>query len=225
MNVRARRPVAPSGTKSAATRSRILDAAAKVLSQQGYTAARLTDVGEVAGVQGTAIYYYFSSKEELVAEVLVAGLVHARGLMLETLEAVGDDPLERLRAAVAAHVTMASDRVEYTTAAAMRESGEMPATVNLRCRPDERAYARIWKGLLRDAQETGVLRADLDLAIAQHMIIGALNAINFHARPGRAATEAAVQTALNVLLEGMCARTPEPRGPVDIREVVSPRLG
>ena len=56
------------GSKSARTRQRILDAAAHVLSRKGYAGNRLADVAEHAELQAPAIYYYFSSREELVEE-------------------------------------------------------------------------------------------------------------------------------------------------------------
>ena len=39
---------------------------------------RLSDVGDVAGVQAPAIYYHFSNKEELAGDVFVSGFANAR---------------------------------------------------------------------------------------------------------------------------------------------------
>jgi TetR/AcrR family transcriptional regulator, cholesterol catabolism regulator len=52
-------------SKSARTRSRILDAAAHVLSVKGYAGTRLSDVADYAELQAPAIYYYFASREDL----------------------------------------------------------------------------------------------------------------------------------------------------------------
>ena len=46
-------------SKSAQTRRRILDAAAHVLSANGYAGLRLTDVAAQAELQAPAIYYYY----------------------------------------------------------------------------------------------------------------------------------------------------------------------
>ncbi|MSW20533.1 MAG: TetR family transcriptional regulator [Actinobacteria bacterium] len=54
-------------TKSERTRTRILDAAAAVFSEQGY-GARLSDIARHAGIQTGSLYYHFSSREELVDE-------------------------------------------------------------------------------------------------------------------------------------------------------------
>ena len=56
------------------TRQNLLGAALKVFSRQGYTAARLEDVAEEAGVTRGAIYWHFKNKADLyntlVAETL-----------------------------------------------------------------------------------------------------------------------------------------------------------
>ena len=56
-------------SKSAATRVRILDAAAQVLSAKGYAGLRLTDVAAQAEIQAPAIYYYYASRDELIEAV------------------------------------------------------------------------------------------------------------------------------------------------------------
>src|SRR2546423_15540110 len=64
--------------KSALTRARILDAAAEVLSKNGYAGLRLTDVAAEAEIQAPAIYYYYGSRDELIEEVMWAGIADMR---------------------------------------------------------------------------------------------------------------------------------------------------
>lgn len=61
-------------SKSERTRSRILDAAAHVLSTKGFAGTRLTDVAEVAELQAPAIYYYYPSREDLIEAVIFRGM-------------------------------------------------------------------------------------------------------------------------------------------------------
>src|SRR5689334_5610658 len=75
-------------SKSTRTRVRILDAAAKVLSVKGYSGMRLVDVAKVANVQAPAIYYYFSSREELVEEVMYVGIADMREHLTRALDAL-----------------------------------------------------------------------------------------------------------------------------------------
>ena len=66
------------GSKSARTRERILDAAAHVLSRKGYAGTRLSDVADQAEIQAPAIYYYFPSRDDLIEEVMWSGIAHMR---------------------------------------------------------------------------------------------------------------------------------------------------
>jgi AcrR family transcriptional regulator len=196
-------PAAPGG-KAAATRVRLLDAAAKVLGERGYAGTRLADVGEVAGVQAPAIYYHFSNKEDLAGEVFREGLRRSRRYLLRALSRLEDpDPLVRLSVAIEAHIRMGTEQSDYTAAAAARRSGEVPASVQAFCRPDERAYARIWRGLIVAAADADDLVGDLDLRTVQVMLVGALNAIAYSWKPGVVELDVVVRTALAMLLTGV----------------------
>jgi AcrR family transcriptional regulator len=193
------------GGKAAATRHRLLDAAALVLADKGFTRMRLADVGEVAGVQAPAIYYHFSNKEELASEVFVTGLIQCRATLENTLKAhEEDDPLERLAIAIDAHLRMAARQSDYTRAWIHRIAGDVPAQVQELCQPDERAYARVWTRLIGEAKEAGLLRDDIDSKVAQQLLIGALNALSFAWKAGRSpSVDAVVLSAQQILLSGL----------------------
>src|ERR1700745_3690068 len=85
-------------SKSAQTRARILDAAAHVLSANGYAGLRLTDVAAQAEIQAPAIYYYYASRDELIEEVMWAGIADMREHVAGALNELPADapPLDRL---------------------------------------------------------------------------------------------------------------------------------
>src|SRR6516162_10679165 len=78
-------------SKSARTRSRILNAAAHILSVKGYAGTRLSDVAEYAEVQAPAIYYYFASRDDLIEEVMYAGIADMRNHLQGGLDALQHD--------------------------------------------------------------------------------------------------------------------------------------
>ena len=85
------------GGKAAATRRRLLDAAAHVLAEKGFAGMRLSDVGEVAGVQAPAIYYHFSNKEDMLMALHLR--LHEFGR--EALQQIGEqEPSKELWAAL-----------------------------------------------------------------------------------------------------------------------------
>lgn len=58
----------------ASGREQILDAAAEMFSTQGYSAASTRRIAEAVGVKQASLYYHFSSKQDILAELL-AGTV------------------------------------------------------------------------------------------------------------------------------------------------------
>jgi len=60
-------PIADDGpeSKSARTHTRILDAAASILSRKGHASTQLSEVAELAELQAPAIYYYFPDQLDL----------------------------------------------------------------------------------------------------------------------------------------------------------------
>ncbi|MGD1170105.1 TetR/AcrR family transcriptional regulator [Mycobacterium seoulense] len=163
--------------KSARTRARILDSAARVFSQNGYAGTRLTDIAEAAEVKQGSLYYYFDSKDTLVAEMLRVGLEKTHEHVVSAVEALGPEAsaTARLGAAIHAHAEAVIEAVDYTAANA-RILGQLPDELRKRhIRVDQRPYGKLWDGLLSDARDAGEIRDDLDLQTLRLLIMGSLN--------------------------------------------------
>ncbi|WP_394553046.1 TetR/AcrR family transcriptional regulator [Agromyces sp. MMS24-JH15] len=163
-------------TKSARTRERILDAAAHVLSRKGYAGTRLSDIAERARLQAPAIYYYFSSRDELIEEVMWVGVARVHAHVAAELAALPDDtsPLDRIMKAVEEHLRYELLISDYTTAS-IRNANQVPEELRARPAAEEARYAQIWRDLFIAAQEAGQLRPDLDVAITRLLLLGAMN--------------------------------------------------
>lgn len=165
-----------SDTKSARTRARILDAAAHVLSVKGFAGTRLTDVAEYAEIQAPAIYYYFASREELIEEVMFAGIAEMRRYLKAVLDEAPSDlsPMDRILLAVDAHLRHELELSDYTTAS-IRNAGQIPEHLRGRQRKEEAAYGKLWHKLFDDADAAGLLDPELDAKTARLLVMGALN--------------------------------------------------
>src|SRR6202008_2058944 len=138
-------------SKSALTRARILDAAARVLSANGYAGLRLSDVAAEAEIQAPHIYYYYASRDELIEEVMWAGIADMRehvGAALSKLPA-DTPPLDRLLAAAEAHLRHALEISDYTTAS-IRNAGQVPLSIRKRQILEEERYGEVWRRLIND---------------------------------------------------------------------------
>lgn len=163
-------------SKSERTRSRILDAAAHILSIKGFAGTRLTDVAKYAQLQAPAIYYYFASREDLIEEVMFRGISDLRRYLQDALDALPPDtaPMDRILIAVETHLRNELELSDYARAS-IRNSGQIPEGLRTRAKKERASYDRIWHGLMNAAVADGQIRDDLDARLAQALVLGALN--------------------------------------------------
>ena len=195
-------------SKSSRTRERILDAAAHVLSLKGYAGTRLIDVAEEAELQAPAIYYYFSSREQLIEEVMWVGIAHMREHLVASLAALPSDtgPMDRILAAIDAHLRLELTISDYTTAS-IRNAGQVPEQIRTRQLEEEAKYGVIWRQLFRDAKDAGDIRPDLDLHLGRMLVMGALNWAAEWWNPRSGSLNEVVKAAQSIVLAGI--RNPE----------------
>jgi AcrR family transcriptional regulator len=191
-------------SKSQRTRTRILDAAAHVLSVRGFAGTRLTDVAEYAQLQAPAIYYYFSSREVLIEEVMYCGISDMRKHLQQTLDDLPPDTssMEKITAAVEAHLRHELELSDYTTAS-IRNSGQIPEHLSTRQKKEEAAYGRIWQQLFTNAIADGELRDDVDTRMVRLLVMGALNWAAEWWDPGRGSVDTVVEAAQTLVRTGL----------------------
>jgi AcrR family transcriptional regulator len=208
-----RRRLTPAGTedsdgatKYARTRVRILDAAAYVLSRQGYAGTRLSDVAERANIQTPAIYYYFPSRDALIEEVMASGLAGMREQLESTLADLPPDTpvLDKILAAAETHLRHELEISDYTTAS-IRNQGQVPSHLRQRGDREGDKYGALWRGLFDEAGRTGQLRSDVDPRIAQLLVLGALNWTAEWWDPRRTSVDSIV-TVAQKLIQGALAQ-------------------
>jgi AcrR family transcriptional regulator len=81
-------------------REEILDAAAQLFSEQGYAATSTRAIAMSVGIKQASLYYHFSSKEQILAELLVTTVVPS--LEVAAVLADSPDPIEARLWALAA---------------------------------------------------------------------------------------------------------------------------
>ena len=130
-----------------------------MLSRKGYAGTRLSDVADQAEIQAPAIYYYFPSREDLIEEVMWTGIARMREHMARVLAAMpsGADALDRIDAAVEAHLRYCLEISDYTTAS-IRNAGQVPENIAIRFTAEASQYGDMWRKLLQDAENAGLLR-------------------------------------------------------------------
>ena len=82
--------------------------------------------------------------------------------------------MQRIDAAVAAHLRYSLGISDYTTAA-IRNAGQVPDYIRIRYSTEAAKYGEVWRRLLQDAAQAGRLRPGLEPLAARMLVLGALN--------------------------------------------------
>lgn len=168
---------------SAPTRRRLLDAAVAAFAERGFHATTTRDIAAAAGMSPAAVYVHYRSKEELLAEIALAGHQH----VLELVRAArtgAHSATDALRAVVR---DFAVDHARNQTSA--RVINYELAALSADHAADVRALRREIEAELLDAVETGVRSGDFDCPhppIAATALLSLGIDISRWYRPGRA---------------------------------------
>ncbi len=134
---------------------------------RGYRAATIQEIAAELDISGAALYYYVSSKEDLLVEICWRAGNHLHGAVRE-VSALDAGPEEKLRELIRRHLEITvSDRAIF--AILIQERSELPADRVEEMLEGERAYFATVRQLLED------VAGDVDPRLAALALIGMLN--------------------------------------------------
>jgi AcrR family transcriptional regulator len=193
--------------KSDNTRMRILNAAAYVLSQEGYAGTKLADIARRADLRISTLYYYFESREELVVAVLLTGSTQVRKHTEEAIAALPEStaPIDRLSTAVESHLRYVLEISHYTEAA-VRNAGQMPEHLRTEVEKEQARYGKLWQKLVDDAVVGKDYPSANERRALRLLILGALNWSVEWWTPARASVDEVVNAALTMTRRALGAR-------------------
>jgi AcrR family transcriptional regulator len=167
---------APMSSRGELKRKQILDAAAKVLARRGFAETQLSEIAEEAGTLPGSLYYHFASREELIEEVLHEGVSASFARARAVVDALpaASSPLERLKAALRAHLRFQLVESDYARAVS-RAIGQCPQDMWKRINQEFRGYGRFFDNLIGAAVRAGELDSRVDRHALRMLVIGAAN--------------------------------------------------
>lgn len=157
-------------------REEILAAAAPLFARRGFHGVSVDDLGAATGTSGPALYRHFSSKEEVLAELLLGvserlldgGVRRAR----EASSAVG-----ALGALVSFHVDFALDELDVITVQ-VRDLANLVPEARRKVRSLQQRYVALWAAVIDDVTGCGTEQA----VAAAHAAFGLMNSTPHSAR-------------------------------------------
>jgi TetR/AcrR family fatty acid metabolism transcriptional regulator len=161
-----------SGAKAPDKRRLILDAAVRVFARQGFHACRVSDIADEAGVAYGLVYHYFASKDE----VLDTLFLERWNVMLELIREVDADatPVRDKLGAIASFIVDSyqhdPDLMKVIIVEVTRAANSFGNTHIAMIRD---AYDLIG-GMIAQAQEQGVFKAEIEPRFAAMAFYGAI---------------------------------------------------
>ncbi|RUS47779.1 TetR/AcrR family transcriptional regulator [Cohnella sp. AR92] len=155
--------------------SLILDAAQKVIAENGYHGAQVSRIAKEAGVADGTIYLYFKNKEDILISLFQSRL----GELVEQFNArIGEagSASEALRQICEIHFTQLERNIElaYVTQIELRQSSlELRKAIGQAVKP----YIQLIEHMVRRGMETGEFRADLDPKLTRLLLFGAMDEV------------------------------------------------
>ena len=150
-------------------RNELLALAATMFAQRGLRATTVRDIADSAGILSGSLYHHFSSKEEMVDEVL-RGFLDWLFSRYEQIVATEPNPLERLKGLFMASFEAIENRhaevVIYQDEAKRLAEQERFAYVDER----NREQRKMWVEVLNQGISQGYFRPDVDVDLVYRFI-------------------------------------------------------
>lgn len=152
----------------------LIEVAARLFRENGYDATSMQQIADEIGILKGSLYHYVRSKEDLLWLIVEPNLRATHGEVKDILQAGSEPLVERIRRAIEAHMSRFEDGTHMYVIARETGSSLTPKryAAYTKMRED---YGRLWHEAIQLGIDRGEVRADLDVRIAVHGILGMIN--------------------------------------------------
>ena len=181
-------------------RAQILEKAAHLFCAKGYDSTSMSDIADAVGITKAGLYYFVTSKEQLLYLITDYGLDLLEREVLEPVRNV-TEPRKLLDALIARHVHMVLRRPREVTII-LHERTALTGEYREKILARKKAYIDFVRGTLKRLRDEGLAR-DVDETAATFFLLGALNWIyQWHKKDGRLGEEDLVRELTDLFTHG-----------------------
>lgn len=185
-------------------RALITDAAVEVFAEKGFHQARVSDIARRAGVADGTIYLYFKNKEDLLLSLFELKMDTMMSGLMAALETT-TDVTDRVRTFANYHFTQVRDN--RSAAEVMQVELRLSNKFLKEYRPEKLwAYIDVFAQIIKDGQQQGVFRSELDPFIQSWAFFGALDELSMQwvlSRKPRFSVEDAASQVASTFVRGL----------------------
>jgi AcrR family transcriptional regulator len=153
-------------------RDKIVAAAATLFTKKGFKSTTVRDIASKAGMNSGSLYAHFSSKEEILYEIMLAETLRVAATVREIVES-DVSPEEKLRRALATHIE-ANASSRGTLRLHLLEWRELTGVRRARLIENRNIYEGLWDQILREGLDSGAFTVS-DLKYARLLALSAAN--------------------------------------------------
>jgi len=196
--------------ENSSTKKELFRVAAKLFKEKGYRATSMQDIASQLGIQKPSLYYYISSKEDLLKEIAWVTMK----MLIDAVEKIAFSPLsprEKIEKIIESHVKLICENLDLFTVS-LREINPINAetfwsdVVALRDR-----YENYVRSIIRFGKESGDFKQDMDEKLAGFALLGALNwTIRWYSPQGEKKPEEIADSWKKIFMDGFLAKKEEP---------------
>jgi AcrR family transcriptional regulator len=195
------------GRSAPKRREEVLDAAARVFHEKGYDATTIQDIADEVGILKGSVYYYISSKEDVLFEMLVD--VHAAALQAvrDAVERDGD-AVQKIGAFVETLARFNADN-KIRMGILLHDFRSLSEARRADIVRDRDLYDRMLRALIVEGQADGTVNPDIDPKLAVFAVMGMINTIYQWYKPAGRQRPQHIGTSYAELVIRALAVTPE----------------
>ncbi len=185
------------------SKEQILTEAARLFHEKGYFAATLRDLAKRCGIQAGSVYYHFSSKQELLLQLMEYVLDELTSRVQEAV-ASSDDPIDQLKRAVTVHIDYHISHLPETYVTDSEIKGLIEDNYSRILRKRKR-YESIFIEILRQGIDAGLIR-DIDTKLCTYAMLQMFTGVSYWFKEkGRLSKDEIAERYFDLILSGLAA--------------------
>ncbi len=183
------------------TRDELIETAAQVFRQKGYHGASMEDIAVAVDLSKATLYHHFSSKQEILLEILDRALQ----LLLEKISAITEQNIsadKKLRLMIRQYLQILAENVDLA-AVLLFEHRALERRQHARHVPNRDKFESLWKDVVAEGVSKKAFKCD-DPSMTVRALLGMLNwTITWYSPDGDKSIEEIADDYSNLLLNGL----------------------
>jgi AcrR family transcriptional regulator len=183
-------------------RAAIIKSAAHVFGRKGFHATTLEEIAADLKVTKASLYYYFSTKEELLYEVHLLSMQDVLG-RLDAIRSAQASPVEQLQSAVSEHLRVLAG--DYEGAFLLQQEYDLPDQYRVEIVRLRDQYEKALLEIVQEGEQQRLFRVK-DARVAVRMMLGGINwFLRWYRAGGRLTVDEIAEAYVDFILYGLLA--------------------